>query len=72
MENNSPEIVENLFAGHAGNTKIILASRERESSIFRIAHELVYTAGSQKPWIRKDQVQLSLFWLLLRWSGKIS
>ena len=61
MENNSPEIVEKLFSAYAGNTKILLASRERESAVFQIGHELVYESGSQKPWIHKGQVQLSLF-----------
>lgn len=61
MENNSPEIVETLFAQYAGNTKILLASRERESGVFTIGGELVYASGSQKPWIRKGQGQLSLF-----------
>ena len=60
-ENNSPDIVENLFARHAGNTKIMLASRDRETAVFTIGDELIYASGSQKPWIRKGQVQLSLF-----------
>jgi phosphoribosyl 1,2-cyclic phosphodiesterase len=61
QENNSPEIVESLFSTYAGNTKIFLASREKESAVFRIERDLIYAEGTQRPWIRKGQVQLSLF-----------
>jgi phosphoribosyl 1,2-cyclic phosphodiesterase len=35
-ENNSPELVHELFSAHAGNTRIVVASRYEESEIFRI------------------------------------
>jgi phosphoribosyl 1,2-cyclic phosphodiesterase len=49
--NNSPRIVENLFATHAGNTEIVIASRYRETKVYA-----VHATG------RADQVkQLALF-----------
>jgi phosphoribosyl 1,2-cyclic phosphodiesterase len=34
--NNSPKIVQDLFDAHAGNTKIVVASRYRETEVFHI------------------------------------
>ncbi len=39
--NNSPKLVQSLFDTHAGNTKIILASRYRETEVFEIQHKVV-------------------------------
>jgi len=36
-ENNSPELAENFFAPHAGNTKVIVASRYQATAVFNIA-----------------------------------
>lgn len=38
-ENNSPEIVRNSFARVAGDTEIIIASRERETPLYQIRHD---------------------------------
>jgi len=35
-ENNSPEMVKHLFEQHANETKIIIASRNKESEIYQI------------------------------------
>lgn len=35
-ENNSPELVHELFSAHAGNTRVVVASRYEESEVFRI------------------------------------
>jgi phosphoribosyl 1,2-cyclic phosphodiesterase len=35
-ENNSPELVEQLFTTHAGSTNIIVASRYEESPVYRV------------------------------------
>ena len=37
-ENNQPELVEKLFTSHAGNTKIIVASRFKETGLYEIRH----------------------------------
>ena len=38
-ENNSPELVHELFSAHAGNTRVVVASRYEESEVFRIGKE---------------------------------
>lgn len=57
-ENNSPQLVQNLFSNHAGDTKIIVASRDYETEIYHI------TAGKiiSEP-VLKQQIlaQTSLF-----------
>jgi phosphoribosyl 1,2-cyclic phosphodiesterase len=58
--NNRPEIVDNLFRQHAGNTNIIVASRFKETEVFRIDEvlspiKLVRAEKKEKP------KQLSLF-----------
>ena len=37
-ENNRPELVQELFTGHAGTTEIIVASRVVETPLYRIGH----------------------------------
>jgi phosphoribosyl 1,2-cyclic phosphodiesterase len=36
QENNSPQLVQDLFAGHAGRTTVTVASRYQESAVFHI------------------------------------
>jgi phosphoribosyl 1,2-cyclic phosphodiesterase len=55
-ENNSPEIVENLFAAYAGETAIYIASRNQASSVFSISGNM-QTALLQV----QHPVQLNLF-----------
>jgi phosphoribosyl 1,2-cyclic phosphodiesterase len=59
--NNRPELVETLFMEHAGNTRITVASRYKESEVFRITHSPVtdgITGNVQSLTLSK---QLSLF-----------
>lgn len=35
-ENNHPQLVENLFSAHAGKTKIVVASRFKETEVFEV------------------------------------
>jgi phosphoribosyl 1,2-cyclic phosphodiesterase len=67
--NNRPEIAQSLFDAHAGNTKIIVASRYKESELYRITHNgtinepiVLPVLPLMKKKIAKDQrSQLSLF-----------
>ena len=57
--NNTPEIVENLFSGVAGETKIIVASRKKETALYQVADSVM--AEPPKPLAVKLKTQLSLF-----------
>ena len=60
--NNNPELVEALFRPHAGNTKIIVASRYEASPVFYIegkGNEIGTTKAKRKT--TKNEGQLSLF-----------
>lgn len=60
--NNNSELVSNIFNQHAGNTKIIVASRNEETSIYNILAPLKMTGikiGKVKA--KVEQIQLSLF-----------
>ncbi len=64
--NNTPEIVQSLFDAHAGNTKIVVASRYKESDVYHITNDGVINMPVPLPvWkkkVVKDQrSQLSLF-----------
>jgi phosphoribosyl 1,2-cyclic phosphodiesterase len=64
--NNDPQLVQSLFDAHAGNTKIIVASRYRESEVYHITHSgnshLPIPLPVMKKRIIKDgRSQLSLF-----------
>lgn len=61
-ENNRPEIAEEMFNTEAGNTKIILASRNQETALFHIERNN-FVADIPKNIVRKKQQiqQLSLF-----------
>lgn len=54
-ENNSPEMVEELFTAHAGGTKIIVASRYQASPVYHISSDSEETNRVFKP------MQLDLF-----------
>ena len=54
--NNKPEIVESMFNAVAGNTKIVVASRHRESEVYHIQ-----TASAQPRAPRMVAEQLQLF-----------
>jgi len=58
--NNSPELVKELFNAHAENVKIIVASRYEETEVFRISlNESVKQIPAYKP-VAKSTLQLSL------------
>jgi phosphoribosyl 1,2-cyclic phosphodiesterase len=67
--NNRPEIVQSLFDAHAGNTKIIVASRYKESELYRITHNpqinepvvLPVLPVLKKKIVKDQRLQLSLF-----------
>ncbi len=59
--NNRPEIVHNLFSRCCGNTKIVVASRYEESSLYEIDSALRYAIRIPQSKAMKTQHQLSLF-----------
>jgi phosphoribosyl 1,2-cyclic phosphodiesterase len=67
--NNKPEIVKKLFATHAGDTRIVIASRYEASQVFEIGINKTVSKKSSpfenprmtKKRKRKDERQLSLF-----------
>ena len=58
--NNSPELVDELFSKHAGETKITVASRYKETPVFRIEKRET-PAKKNTIYTEPGQVQLSLF-----------
>jgi phosphoribosyl 1,2-cyclic phosphodiesterase len=56
-DNNSPEIAQQLFLQHAGNTQIIVASRYNETGVYQIGAK----AQEMKPAVHQKAVQVSLF-----------
>jgi phosphoribosyl 1,2-cyclic phosphodiesterase len=60
QDNNSPELVMNLFSNIAGHTKIIVASRERETPVYYICGE--NSGDNMAPReVHGREFQLSLF-----------
>ena len=59
-ENNHPQLVENLFSAHAGNTKIVVASRFKETGVFEVKNFLI-SANQTIPARTTTASQLSLF-----------
>lgn len=67
-ENNSPQLVEQLFNQHAGSTKIVVASRHHESDLHCIhasgkdnAVTLSQTVALKQPVLDTEEIQLKLF-----------
>lgn len=61
-DNNSPQIVKNTFARLAGNTQIIIASRDRETRLFHIRNAAVRPTPTRRPSrVFSSELQLSLF-----------
>ncbi len=56
--NNKPEIVDALFQQHAGNVKVVVASRHEASELFAIETKVASDGRSKK---QSNQQQLSLF-----------
>lgn len=59
--NNRPELVAELFAPHAGNTEIVVASRYEASPVYFIKGNSVITQPEFKRKNAKHEKQLSLF-----------
>ncbi|NCI45640.1 MBL fold metallo-hydrolase [Sediminibacterium soli] len=64
--NNDPQLVQSLFDAHAGNTKIVVASRYRESEVYHITHSGEINPPVPLPLLKKKMTkdtrsQLSLF-----------
>lgn len=57
-ENNSPELVKELFAPHANGTEIIIASRYEQSAVYQVSSP---ENRSRKPGGSSRQLQLGLF-----------
>ncbi len=57
-ENNSPQLVQKLFTTHAGNTKIVVASRDYETDVYHITGHMNEVL---KPAKQQSFVQTSLF-----------
>lgn len=59
--NNHPKLVEDLFQQHAGNTRIVVASRYQETELYHIQANGTAQAIQQPQPPAPSQVQLSLF-----------
>jgi phosphoribosyl 1,2-cyclic phosphodiesterase len=59
--NNNPELVEELFSQHAENTKIIVASRNKETPVYYITNRGIPTGSIKKKYESQTHLQLSLF-----------
>jgi phosphoribosyl 1,2-cyclic phosphodiesterase len=55
--NNRPELVEELFLPHAGNTRIVVASRHQESAVYQVNHSL---SSIEIPRFEREVSQLAL------------
>lgn len=61
QNNNTPDIVEELFSGVAHATYVAVMSRERESKLYLIENNLGLRSKPVRPPVHFLQVQLSLF-----------
>ena len=59
QNNNCPTVVANLFNPHAGDTKIVVASRYEESAVYRIDGVETKNAPLSKPVASYSQLQIS-------------
>jgi phosphoribosyl 1,2-cyclic phosphodiesterase len=59
--NNNPKLVEELFNQHAENTKIIVASRNKETPVYHITDPGIPPGSIKKKYESITQLQLSLF-----------
>ncbi len=61
-ENNSPQLVQELFDQHAGDTKIVIASRYQETEVYQIrSNHIAEKPFRIKPPIVRKDVQMKLF-----------
>lgn len=59
--NNKPELVERIFSSHAGNTKIVIASRYEAGEVFNLDKKAILKPTFMKNRKSPDKQQLSLF-----------
>jgi hypothetical protein len=61
--NNKPELVEQLFAPHAGDVQVVIASRYVASPVFTVEGNAVTAVSKTKVRVKKvkDERQLTLF-----------
>jgi len=59
--NNKPALVESLFKPHAGDTRIIIASRYEPTPVYRVEGAQQVTAIKSNRRLKKNEDQLSLF-----------
>jgi phosphoribosyl 1,2-cyclic phosphodiesterase len=64
--NNTPELVDALFAPHAGDTKIVIASRYEASEVFEVSGDanhqsIISRKGARTQKKKENERQLSLF-----------
>ena len=60
-DNNSPRLVKNTFQKIAGDTEIVIASREKESQLYHIRNPAAWLPAVRKSEPEKLHFQLSLF-----------
>lgn len=60
-DNNSPKLVKNTFSRIAGETEIVIASRDRETRLYHIRNSPSRLPGVRRPSTRNPEFQLSLF-----------
>lgn len=58
--NNSPELVQQLFNAHAGKVEVVVASRFEETKVFHICHSDSFKASASHPARYPSAVQLTL------------
>ena len=59
--NNKPELVETIFNEHAGNTRIVVASRYSPTPVFSIDSNAIFAPAKTKGRVILHERQLSLF-----------
>ena len=61
QNNNRPEIVSKMFSEHAGNVKVVIASRHKETELFNIERNHIVKSTRILKKIKENKAQLSLF-----------
>ena len=59
--NNHPDLVLELFTKHAGNTNVVVASRDEETALYEIGKTIEGAFELIQPVMRKEGVQLRMF-----------
>ena len=61
QNNNRPEIVSKMFSERAGNVKVVIASRHKETELFNIERNHIVKSTRILKKIKENKAQLSLF-----------